>query len=126
MSDEKKVVSFDEFTTDESKVDGGVWFPYKTARLLIASTDKRAFVNAMDLLNAKYPNRGALQSPEADELFQDILARHILLGWEGFGEPYSQKTAKEKLKIKAFRELVYGIASKYENFRPDETPVIKN
>jgi hypothetical protein len=128
MADELKepVDLFAEFAFSESKGASGVWFPLKKGRVLIGSYSGQAFRNAHDLLKVRYPTAESLKSEEAQLRYEEILARHILLGWENIEPPYSFEAAKKALHLRSFREWVMQNALADENFRPDEPGIIKN
>jgi hypothetical protein len=128
MSDEKKepLNLFAAFAYDEAKAEKGRWFNYKHARLLIAAYANREFTNAHDLFNRKYPTKESREAEEAQIIYEGLIARHILLGWEGFDVPYSHDAAKQLLRSRIAREWVMSIAVDSSNFRPDEAAVLKN
>lgn len=118
---------FAECAFDEGKSASGVWFPFKkTARVLIGSYSGQAFRNAHNLLKKRYPTPESLESEEAQLRYEELLARHVLLGWEGMKEPYSFEAAKKALHLRVFREWVMQNATEDANFRPDEAALIKN
>lgn len=127
MSDDKAPIDlFEEFAFDSKKGENGVWFPFKTARILIGSYNGQAFKNAHDLLKVRYPTAESLASEEAQLRYEEILARHIVLGWENMKDSYSFETAKKALRLRSFREWVMQNAMADANFRPDEAAIIKN
>lgn len=130
MSDEKKPAGpidlFAAFAFDQEKAEKGRWFNYKSARILIASAANREFINARDLFFRKYPAKESRESDEAQIQYESLIARHILLGWEGFHVPFSTETAKQALRLRPFREWVMTIAIEDANFSPDEAAVLKN
>lgn len=122
MSEEKKEAPLDfekEFVLDKNKT-AGVWVPYKTAKLLIASTQSRPFINARDLLFSRYPKKESLESEEVQIKYEAIIAQYILLGWENFTVPYSLETAKRYLRNDGFRTWVMGIANSSDHFKSQE------
>jgi hypothetical protein len=118
---------FAEFSVDKTKADNGVLVPYKNGKFLIASASNRKFVNARDALYQRYPTPESLESEEAQLKYEDIIANHILLGWEGFKDEYTHERACQALRMEPFRKWVMGVASKDEMFRAlKEEKVTKN
>jgi hypothetical protein len=117
---------FADFATDDDKMKNGVWIPYKTAKICIASMNSERYRQARALLNKKFPTQESLESEEAQIALESIIAKHIVLGWTGMAESYSLDAAKRALRLRGFREWVAGIATDDAHFRPDEEPILKN
>ncbi len=128
MSEVKKDLDLEkEFALVSSKAEDGIWVPYKSARFLIASTSSKAFVNARDLLYAKYPTKESLASDEAQKRYEAIIAQYILLGWEGFTVAYSGEEARKKLAIDGFRRWVMEVAGNDSHYKAaQEEELAKN
>lgn len=121
------------FDFDEKRAEGGVWEPLgKSAKILVARMNNKAYRAAI----SKIPRStiralefarsgGADMDGEALDLECEILARTILLDWEGIADkagdppvPYSTEAAKDRLKRFArFREFVYDLANDQDRYR---------
>ena len=121
---------FNELATDLSLEDNGSWFDMgKGARVLVARSGNRAFSKALS--KAVEANKQVLDAEDehadlkSDELMIDVVARTLLLGWEGIsfkGAPmtYSAANAKTLLAVKDFRARVQGFANTFEAFKVKE------
>lgn len=69
--------------------------------------------------------KGAASEAKNEEIFIELFAKTILLGWDGTlvvdatGKPvpYSYEAAKLALKLKAFRDDVSRVSEEMENFK---------
>lgn len=118
---------FSTYATDEiAEVEGRWQNLSKTAKVLVARTGNARY-------NAEF--RKALQKHEldlgtgneeadklAEEILIDVMARTVLLGWEGLSfqgaeVPYSVEMAKTLLRVKDFRKRIAAVADSIDNFR---------
>lgn len=107
----------------ESEVKG-VWVEIDNqTKLLIASAKSPAYKKVLrDALRTEIDklNGEQLDEEKIDEISTEILAEHILLGWEGLtegGEPivYSTEKAYDILTDKAFRQFKEFVVSKADD-----------
>lgn len=117
---------FADFAFDDDKAKNGVWIPYKTAKICIASMNSERYRQARALLSKKYPTQESLESEAAQLALEELIAKHILVGWQGMTEPYTFENAKKALRLRGFREWVAGIATEDDHFRPGEEQILKN
>lgn len=128
MSDKNNVIDLEkEFALDEDKLSRGVWVPYKNAKFLIASTSSVAWENSRDLFFMKYPQAASRESEQVQIEYEALIARHILLGWEGFKQQYSYEEAKKMLRLPGIRKWVMQVAGNDNYFKPvSNEDIIKN
>ena len=110
-----------ELRIDPELADGGVWVDYDgTTKFLIAMWLNRHFSKAVSAMSKRYRHLINSQDPEVlDEKFNGIIAKHILLGWQGLTDggnplPYSVETAQEILAsdtYRPFRRWVIEVAN---------------
>lgn len=68
-------------------------------------------------------SKGDAAENKSDEIFVDVFAKTILLGWEGNvsiqgkATPYSLEAAKTLLRLKEFRAVVSQVSEDMENFK---------
>lgn len=117
---------FKLYATDEAKEKTGVWKGLGgKSKILIARSGNRDYARlfsklveqSTDALSTKDDAADA----EADKIVIEVIAKTILLGWEGMeydGAPieYSFENAKKLLALKDFRKLVMKHADDIENF----------
>ena len=123
------------FDFDEKKAETGVWEPVgKSARLLVARMNNKAYRRAISqiprssLRAMEFARTGGADvEAEVVELECSILARTILLGWEGISDtkdgppiPYTVDAAKDRLiRFPRFREFVYDLSNDQDRYRAD-------
>lgn len=119
---------FAAFATDEKLETEGKWFPLsKTAKVLVARAGNPDYVKELRA-RMKEAQLDLSSGEEADQLAEEVLtqvmAKTVLLGWEGFTEgkdkkpvPYSVEKAAEYLRLKDFRKKVAGLSENFESFR---------
>lgn len=119
---------FDEFATDAALETGGALVAYKgDVKFLIAREQNENFGAA--ITKALEDNRDAIEgdSPEAkalsEKLLLDVMARTILVGWEGNVTyqkqplPYTTDNAIKLLGMSDFRAWVRRQAANREHYK---------
>jgi hypothetical protein len=105
------------FTFDEAAAKDGAWIPYQTASLLLASVKSEAFQKQYTQLLEKYPSLENRESEEAQIWYEAMIAKHLLLSWQGFTEEYSPDAATKYLRLlPAFKKWVLRASSDDTNF----------
>ena len=121
---------FAQFATNEAAENDGVFVPFGEAQFLVAREGNRKYVKLLTaaveknqkLLDAKDDAASDL----SDKIMIDVMAKSILLGWEGKvgykGKllPYSEANAKMLLAIKDFRREVSKMAADIGNFKVEQ------
>ena len=115
-----------EFAIDESKASDGISIPYKTAKIIVASASRKDFVNARDVLFARYPTKESLDSEEAQVKYEALIARYLVLGWEGFSLQFSDENCRKMLRVEGFRRWVMQNATNDSLFRVAQEEIAKN
>lgn len=127
---------FKSFATDEKAELEGRWFPLsKTAKVLVARNNNPRY--KANLRKRLESNRVDLDSggPEADylaeQLFLEVQADTILLGWEGLSFQgkdvlYSPEMSRTLLRVKDFAKKINALSDSLENFRVKEEEATKN
>lgn len=116
---------FSLYQTDTAKENQGIWFELGDARFLIARTGNQKSSELYTQLRAKNKARLAVKAQEeevTEEILIELYAKTILLNWEGVTKdgapwPYSVENAKEALKLRDFRDIIFGWAGDYTNFK---------
>lgn len=119
---------FDEFATDEQLEIEGVWVDYdEKTKFKIAREYNEHFTRLFSETQAKHKRALAGRSKEAKDLANrlmvEIMAKTILLGWEGpvmyQKQPltYSYENAVKVLTLKGFRAWVVQQASNEALYR---------
>lgn len=112
-----------QFETSEKHESGGVWVDIGDGTSLkVARLGNKLHSEAMRAMLAPFKNRPQEVVPQ--ELINDVLARTILISWEGVTEdgadvPYSHEKAVEYLSMKDFRDRVIRIAGDMETYRAE-------
>lgn len=127
---------FKSFATDEKSETEGRWFPLsKTTKVLVARTGNPAYIrlarkkleeNKVDL-----ESQGDEGSDLAEMVMTEVMAKTILLGWEGLeykGKKvdYSVEMAKTLLGIKDFRKKIASLSDNFEAFKLKEEEALGN
>lgn len=108
----------------------GRWVPYVLdVRLLIARAGGQRFREATRrAIEARVERRGGgdLDEADRDEVTCEVLAGHVLLGWEGIDDdetgaplPYSREAAVKLLsdpRLEPLREFVDRYSSRHANY----------
>ena len=111
---------------DKESCETGKWFAIqKDIRLKIARLGNKKYKQVFKKVTAPYRNtmrRKKLDDAIADEITIKVVARTVLLDWEGIeidGEPveYSVATAEKALTNEDFLTLVTDIAGDLESFK---------
>jgi hypothetical protein len=122
-------VDIGEILTDDNKVDGGVWVPYRGAKVKIASWASKKYKRLKDTLEKPYERqrRLGIKNDETDRIETDILcramARHIVLDWQDFTSkgqplPYSEAAAYDLLmRSMSFRNDMAVLAADEAAYR---------
>jgi hypothetical protein len=111
------------FQTSEEHEMNGVWVDIGDGTFLkVARMGNPKHREAMRALLAPFKDRPNDIVPQ--ESIDDVLARTILVSWEGVTEdgaevPYSHEKAVEYLSFKDFRDKVVRIASNMETYRAE-------
>lgn len=120
---------FNEFATDENLETDGRWVPYNTkTSFKIARYGNKNFGRLFSRLYGKnkatIDGKGEAAEAKADEVMVEVLAKTILVGWQGpvkiqgvdLGE-YSVDGAKKALSIKEFRQWVRAQSEDVEKYK---------
>lgn len=106
------------FGVDKKRLEEGRWIPFEGMKFLIASSRKKAFLDAFADVQRRFPGV-LLKTPDADKAYWKAVAEHLLLNWEGVDDdagnplPYSVKAAAHLLETEPlFLEFVVGCANK--------------
>jgi len=114
------------FKTDKSLESNGVWVDIgKGTKLLVARLYNPAHKAALREAMKPYKRQvesGTMDDGLAEDIVNAIMARTILLNWDGLTEggepvPYSVEKAVEYLSIPDFSALVQEIAGNMETYR---------
>lgn len=118
---------FATYATDAKLENEGVWVNLsKTARVRVARSGNEAYQAALrDGLAAhqlEIDAGGSAADEVAERVIIDVMARTILVGWEGLtfkgaAAPYSVEMARTMLGVKDFRKKVNEIAGSFEAYR---------
>jgi hypothetical protein len=118
---------FNTYATDEVAEVEGRWQKIgKDAKVLVARTGNARYQKEFRKALERHEGDLGTGSEEADKLAEEILievmAKTILLGWEGLSYQgqtveYSVDMAKTLLRVKDFRKRVMAIADNLENFK---------
>lgn len=118
---------FNTYATDEvAEVEGRWQNLTRTARVLVARTGNTRYQELFRKKLAEHELDLGSDTPESaklsEEILVDIMARTILLGWEGLTfqgreAPYSVEMAKTMLRVKDFRKRIQAIADSHELYR---------
>ena len=118
---------FSEFATDTKAEVDGVKVPYKGITFLIARAGNRKYgkvlSEAVKQNQIKLDMKDDAADDLSDKLMAEVLAKTILLGWEGDvmykGEAlaYSLENAKKVLTHGDFRAFITKLADDRESFR---------
>jgi len=108
-----KAVKLSSLTSDVEKEDGGDWVDIPQlapARLRVRSSEYRPYKVALQAHARaharRYKGNETPESMQADyEARGLLLAKYILLGWEGFDVPYSPEAALEMMPDRKWRPL---------------------
>jgi len=125
-------MSFDltGFESDKQKENEGIWQPVGgDAEILVASASfgNKKWTKAIKSIpphHARQLQRGSIPEDTGRDLWAGLLADAILLDWKHITEngkavKYSKEVAKQKLiQYEDFFDLVWGIATNRELFRP--------
>ncbi len=122
-----------KYAIDEQREVGGIWVETSASgRLLVARAGNPRATAMFERLSKPYQsNRGGIPKDIEETLYLRVMARHILLGWEGVtegGQPveYSPEAAEKLLKkYKGFREEVLAYATNLDLFRAEQAKEIE-
>ena len=121
----------DNYTTDSSKSNDGVWFDHDGASFLVARYTKLAFINHLEVLKKPFAKRiakGKFGIEDELPLIAKAMSEHILLDWKGVKTAegkeikYSKEIAEKFLsspEAEEFRELISGFAENVDAFRSE-------
>jgi hypothetical protein len=116
---------FATYATDEKAEVEGRWLPLGDAEFLVARAGNHkynaAVKAAFEANKLTLDAGGAAAEARANEIFADVMANTILLGWKGVmraGKPwdYSYTAARAALGLKEFRLRISALAENFENF----------
>lgn len=117
---------FSKYATDETlENNGAVVSIGGGATLKVARHGNKAYVRLLaklyDQHRAVLEARDDAADAKSDEVMAEVIAKTILLGWEGVSYkgkplPYSTENAKMLLKHQDFRRMVMEHAEKQEHF----------
>lgn len=117
-----------QFKTDPTLENDGVWVDIgKGTKLCVARMYNPRHKEALRVALKPYKRQvqnNMMDDEVADTVVNEIMARTILLGWEGITDrgdevPYSYEKAVEFLSIPDFRAIVIEIASSMETYRAE-------
>lgn len=121
---------FSAFATNENLEKDGTYTQVPGAgdtEFLIARAGNKNYAKLIQKLvkqnRAVLDSKGDAAEAKSDEIFVDVYAKTILLGWKGDvnikGTPtaYSISAAKTLLSLKEFRAAVAKVAEDMENFK---------
>lgn len=118
---------FAQFATDESLENNGTWFPLaEGTRVLVARSDNRAYAKLLTKLveqgRKSLDLGGEVADKKSDEIMVEVMAKTILLGWEGVSFKgvdleYSVETAMQVLSIRDFRKRIAQFADDTTAFK---------
>jgi hypothetical protein len=126
------MMEISDILSDDSKVENGVWVPYRGARVKIASWASKKYKRLKDALEKPYERqrRLGIKNDEMDKIDTDILcramARTIVVGWEDFTHngkplPYSENAAYDLLfKSLTFRNDMAVLAADESAYRLEQ------
>jgi hypothetical protein len=112
------------FKADPTKQDG-TWIEYGDARFLIASAHSPAYKKALRARVGKIPQHLLKSQPAlAEKAATDVMAKHVLLDWEGVtenGKPLEStpEARRAALDIPAFGDWVAEQALNLANFQAE-------
>lgn len=115
------------FSTDEKLETEGKWFPLsKTAKILVARSGNEKFVSLLreQMKEAQLDLTAGEEAEKlAEEVLIDVMARTVLVGWEGITDangkavPYTPEQARTYLRVKDFRRKVSALSENFEAYR---------
>lgn len=116
MTDQQpSLVKLKSMRVDAALENQGTWqecFLIPQAKLFVRSIHYGPFTIARDLLMQKLRRQHG-SKPVPDEVLNTsmgaLYAQHILLGWEGCEEKYSEELAREMLTDPEYREFVRAV-----------------
>jgi hypothetical protein len=117
-----------QFGIDPALAAEGVWIPVdgNGARLLICSSELAENPRFAAYLEPLYRRFRQTTGVVPQDLIEEGLARHVLIGWEGLEEdgrplePTEQNRLAMIRKYRRFKELVWTEANNFRNFQPRE------
>lgn len=117
---------FAAYAVDENLEVNGTWMEVGDAKFLVARSGNKNYVKALS--KAVERNRKALNRRDdeadklSDKLMAEVIAKTILLGWEGVkyqGKPleYNAENAVMVLKHPEFRKEIMQLADDFDQFK---------
>lgn len=117
---------FEQFATDPTLENEGVWVPHGGAKFLIARTGNSKYAKLLTSLAEKNQTLLDMKNEEADkisdEIMIEVMAKTVLLGWEGVSYKrnpleYSPENAMMLLRHRDFRVQVTKWATDQAAYR---------
>lgn len=120
---------FQQYATDPAKEIEGVWVDLddKGAKILVARAGNRNYSRMFSREYERHQRALEAKNDDADELSDkltiEIMAKTILLGWEGLTfkrQPvgsYSEESARRLLGVKDFRAFVTKLSNDFDSYR---------
>ena len=124
MADIKKV-----FGVDKTKSEDGTWVDLEEGiRVKIARIGNLSYRKELERLSKprrRQIRRGTLSEETAEQMLTEVMAKTVLLDWEGIEEdkkkvPYSIAAARRLLtEYPDFREMISDLAGEMETFKQE-------
>ena len=124
-------MNINDYITDTSKSNDGVWFDHEGASFLVARYTKPGFLNRLEALKKPYERKiakGTFTVEDELPIMAKALSEHILLDWkgvytaEGKEIKYSKENAEKFLgnpQAAEFRDLISTFSQDADAFRSE-------